>query len=76
MQAWGNVDFIPAASTLSSVVPAPGISHFLGLHQSLSANSQEAMILPSSHVKLKLPHGIQDDSLDSGASQAGKVLRA
>ncbi|XP_061480818.1 uncharacterized protein LOC133383685 isoform X2 [Rhineura floridana] len=71
-----EVDYFQSASqtaqgTMSavSVIPNHGVSHFLGLHQPLTAKSQEAVLPPRSSVRLQLPHDTQDDPLDSSASQ-------
>ncbi|XP_053238868.1 uncharacterized protein LOC128410983 isoform X2 [Podarcis raffonei] len=67
-----EVDFFQSASqtaqeTTSAV--SHRVPHFLGPHQSLTAKSQEAILLPRSSLRLQLPYENQDDLLDSAESQ-------
>nr|XP_034964067.1 uncharacterized protein LOC118081770 isoform X3 [Zootoca vivipara] len=71
-----EVDFFQSASQTAqettsavSVIPSHGVPHFLGPHQSLTAKSQEAILLPRSSVRLQLPYENQDDVLDSAESR-------
>lgn len=73
-----EVDYFQSASqnaqgttSAISVITQHGASHFLGLHQSLSPKSQEAVLLPGSGVKMQLPRDSQNGSLTSVTSQAG-----
>ncbi|XP_033000442.1 uncharacterized protein LOC117044110 isoform X4 [Lacerta agilis] len=71
-----EVDFFQSASQTAqettsavSVIPSHGVPHLLGPHQSLTAKSQEAILLPRSSVRLQLPCENQDDLLDSAESR-------
>ncbi|XP_044300895.1 uncharacterized protein LOC123030759 isoform X1 [Varanus komodoensis] len=68
-----EVDYFQSASQTGqgmtsavSVISGHGVSsHFLGLNQSLSAKTQEALHLPRSSVRLQLPYRTPDDPPDT-----------